>query len=977
LLTCQACATFSQELRQKHTVIDENLGLTDKLIIDLVEDSTGLLWLLSENNLYWFDGSEYNKIPHGNSIHQIPGNVFSQLYRSPEEEIWIVYNKGYSIYNPTTHSFSHFIDIIPGNRKEVFNLVAVKEFDLIFRSDRNSFSVNRLTKKIATFNSNTDILFHQFSKSLPHNYLATSKNNGILVQFFNNQPTHFISLQNKKYVQNAQLINDSLLILIQTSGIVLYNLLNGDTSNLIQYPTNGKLLAYNKELKLISKNKNEILFLLDNELWIFHVLEKQFTNKIVSLNGKNLIDNGYYKNGYFDKMGNLWVSSNLNGLIKISFKTQPIHLIGNNIEDADFIKCFMVNKSANCILAGTYGKGLLLYDTIGNLIKQFPLKRANTEAGTIITSIGQLDQYHYLVFAFSQPEQYIINIKTHTIKPVSIPTFKSIGYYQEIIQLKPGELLYSSSNLNTTKIKWQQNQLNISFATVEDRVQMEAMGNIKLQHQNIESITANPYFTKCIRQLSLDQAGRLVLQRRNTNWLIGTIKGIFEFDKNAKLLNTYNKDAGMADEYIYGLVLDNTGDIWCSHNKGISRISKEGNILNLTKSDGLQSDEFNYGAAAKTEDGQLFFGGIKGLNSFYPTLINNQLETPKLLVTHISTSDNKLSTDTAFWNIRNIELPFAKNSLKIKVSAIGNFSGDYYNYQYRVKGLFSEWKNLGRNREINLALPSGKYILEMACSNSFMKNAIPQKSIFIKITPPFYLRWWFIVSAIATVIGILFLVLQAMNRHRYQKKLATLKMQQQVENERRRISRDLHDNMGAYTTALLSNVEKLKQQNKASDDLNKMESNAVNILSSLRETIWVLNNREISIAEFSDNFKNYCIKMLQNFDSIEFESEEHIIDDKNLPATEALHFDKILKEAFQNILKHSGATHIIFKIESHASLLCFTIEDNGKGFNMNTISRGYGLENMQWRAKEAGAIINITNNHNKTGTSIYLKKINR
>jgi len=44
---------------------------------------------------------------------------------------------------------------------------------------------------------------------------------------------------------------------------------------------------------------------------------------------------------------------------------------------------------------------------------------------------------------------------------------------------------------------------------------------------------------------------------------------------------------------------------------------------------------------------------------------------------------------------------------------------------------------------------------------------------------------------------------------------------------------------------------------------------------------------------------------------------------------------------------------------------------------MNTISRGYGLENMQWRAKEAGAIINITNNHNKTGTSIYLKKINR
>ena len=88
-------------------------------------------------------------------------------------------------------------------------------------------------------------------------------------------------------------------------------------------------------------------------MWLFNLDSMAFTQRIVSVAGKNFISNGYFKKGMFDSNGNLWVTSNLNGIMRISFRSQPIHLIGKDGEDDIFIKCFKVNKAANLVLAGT------------------------------------------------------------------------------------------------------------------------------------------------------------------------------------------------------------------------------------------------------------------------------------------------------------------------------------------------------------------------------------------------------------------------------------------------------------------------------------------------------------------------------------------------------------------------------------------------------------------------------------------------
>lgn len=107
------------------------------------------------------------------------------------------------------------------------------------------------------------------------------------------------------------------------------------------------------------------------------------------------------------------------------------------------------------------------------------------------------------------------------------------------------------------------------------------------------------------------------------NVWIGTSYGINKFDPKTETFERYTAQDGIANNTIYGILVDNDDNIWASTNKGISKLNPEtGKIENLSVTDGLQSNEFNGNASFKSESGELFFGGINGLNTFYPQDIN-------------------------------------------------------------------------------------------------------------------------------------------------------------------------------------------------------------------------------------------------------------------------------------------------------------------------------------------------------------------
>ncbi len=125
-----------------------------------------------------------------------------------------------------------------------------------------------------------------------------------------------------------------------------------------------------------------------------------------------------------------------------------------------------------------------------------------------------------------------------------------------------------------------------------------------------------------------------------------------------------------------------------------------------------------------------------------------------------------------------------------------------------------------------------------------------------------------------------------------EKQLTERAVRSAEEKERKRMSRDLHDNIGAYATALMANTEQLKKHastNGMQQSAENVSENAQDIMSSLQETIWVLNNDVITITDFIDRFKLFSKKMLQNFPEIQIRFKEQLDKDFELSPAEALH----------------------------------------------------------------------------------------
>ena len=193
------------------------------------------------------------------------------------------------------------------------------------------------------------------------------------------------------------------------------------------------------------------------------------------------------------------------------------------------------------------------------------------------------------------------------------------------------------------------------------------------------------------------------------------------------------------------------------------------------------------------------------------------------------------------------------------------------------------------------------------------------------------------------------------------------------EKERKRISRDLHDNIGAYATVLLANAEKLKNQatgNGIQQTAENVSENAQSIMGSIQETIWVLNNDVITITDFSDRVKVFSKKMLKYAPGIQITFNEQLNTNDVLSPAEALHLFRIMQEALQNTIKHARPENITVSIKSGDALF-ISIKDDGIGFK-NNVAGGNGLVNMQHRAKEAGYQFNIVSMG--SGTEITLQK---
>jgi signal transduction histidine kinase len=197
--------------------------------------------------------------------------------------------------------------------------------------------------------------------------------------------------------------------------------------------------------------------------------------------------------------------------------------------------------------------------------------------------------------------------------------------------------------------------------------------------------------------------------------------------------------------------------------------------------------------------------------------------------------------------------------------------------------------------------------------------------------------------------------------------LARIETQNKLQEQRLRISRDLHDNIGSQLTFIISSIDSLKfglrnAEEKTMDKLTGISNFASQTIFELRDTIWAMNKNDITCEDLQARISNFIEKAgtAKNEITFNFSVAETICKDAKFTSIQGMNIYRIIQEAVNNALKHANATNINVHIDKEGATYHIQIEDNGRGFDVQRISGGNGVKNMEKRAKEIAGALTIS-----------------
>lgn len=215
-------------------------------------------------------------------------------------------------------------------------------------------------------------------------------------------------------------------------------------------------------------------------------------------------------------------------------------------------------------------------------------------------------------------------------------------------------------------------------------------------------------------------------------------------------------------------------------------------------------------------------------------------------------------------------------------------------------------------------------------------------------------------------------------RQRQAEELRALRLQNELQQQRERLARDLHDGIGSQLTHIAGRLDIMSIRHPNEQlQLQRLSLFTRETNQALRDTVWILNRSDIQCSTFAQRLHSYLLRLWEDIDTPRLDwhtnslatdlssSNSESIDPILSPLLVQALF-RITQEAVNNALKYANATTI------HVGLTCadgeqhLTITDDGNGFDPTTATAGYGLTNMQKRAEEAGGTWTLTSTSSGT-----------
>lgn len=237
--------------------------------------------------------------------------------------------------------------------------------------------------------------------------------------------------------------------------------------------------------------------------------------------------------------------------------------------------------------------------------------------------------------------------------------------------------------------------------------------------------------------------------RRGSLWIGTGGGGLDRYDPVTDTFTHLREKDGLPNNVIYGILEDDAGALWLSTNNGLARYNPRLNeIRSFGVSDGLQSNEFNMSAYAISPFGDMYFGGVNGINAFDPLKIMVSDLQPTIVLTSIMKEGKALKPDQQPQYVRDITLAWPANEFEFEFAALAYGQPSRNQYAYKLEGFDGDWNYIGTRRSGRYTnLPGGSYTLLLNGTNSDGIWGARPLRVQVTVIPPFWQTNWFRVLA--------------------------------------------------------------------------------------------------------------------------------------------------------------------------------------------------------------------------------------
>lgn len=1016
---------LAQEGSMKFSHLTINEGLLHNRVFDILQDKDGFIWVATKDGVNKFDGYDFleykPKTSTGLSTHRSEAHA---LWEDVEGNIWIGESNGLRVFNKSIEEFISLENYVN------FSLISDAYITSI-QADRDNnlwiASFNGLTR----FDNKTNT-FDSFEPA-PENGTAFIRirslcidTEGIIwvgydngLQRFDPKIERFIPIP-EPIKSNPILRSNSIRKINQdTKGNFWFGT---ESSGLFHYDVAKEQLKQyvhiDNDNSLPSNIIREVFHASDEEVWIgtreglsiFNIKEDRFTNYRYDKYDENGLSHNSIWCIMKDNAGSIWMGTYAGGLNVYHPSSSNFHHIKEQVDDNIGVNhrviSSIVQDDEGALWIGTEGGGLNYIDREAGIQAVFDVK--NTQGGIVSNNIKALAK--------------------DDAGNLWIGTYNGLSYYDKKDKIfKKIFPLYRDSL---------ENRQIYSLATDPDGVWIgtngaglifrnhdghyEQMGHVPADSHTISSnyvssllnTDTENLWVGTYRGLNLlnKQSGKfqhflndpnnpnsisndviLGLFQDSRNWLwVGTDGGglnIYDpVDQNFYLIAERD---GLANNVVYAIEEDTEGNIWVSTNRGLSKIfidsaasnlpMAELKIQNYTVTDGLQSNQFMRGAIEKGKGGELFFGGINGITTFFPQHIIQNQTPPKVVLTDflihnhpVDFKEENAPLSKPIIHTEHIVLTHDQASITFRFAALNFVNPEKNKYAYKLEGFSNndQWNFVEDQRSATFTnLEAGDYtFMVKAANNDGVWNEIPTE-VRLTVLPPYWKTWW------AYTIYALFIVFLLYIFYNFSQKNAKLKnkllfdqmaheKEQELNQQKLRFFTNISHEIKTPLTLILAPLEKLikmnEGNNKVANQLMLMQRNGDRLIRLINQLLdfrkFETGNVKLAAAEgdivkFSKEvFIAFEVYTHQKSLEMRFSSEKEEI----MVWFDRDKLEKILYNLLSNAIKFTpegGQVSLNIKIDKEGGEayeqghVILEIVDNGLGISSENIGKVFDRYN--------------------------------